>query len=383
MQRGGRTYTASMDDRPERRGPGALEPPLLDPPPLDPPGLDHLASDSVVDLVEVASTAGARPARRRRWAFPLRIALSLVMLAVLFTQFPDFEWSEVVPIWDRGTGLWLTGAAALTFGGIVLSALRWQQVLRAMGLHARLRRLVSLCFAGQFVSNVLPTTIGGDVLRVSRLSRDDSEADAADTFASVVLERLTGWLVLPLITFFGLIVNPDLRAQGRASAVAVAVAGATLVGLVALLLVADHPRLGGRFASSAGKRRFVGAVHRGVADLRHQPAAALMVLVAGLAYQLVLCAAALMVAAALGFGWLGVTPLLAFFPAVLIAQVLPIGIAGLGVREGAFVLFLTPLGVPAEQAVALGLVLYGLNLVVSLCGAPAFALGGRSRVALA
>ncbi len=62
---------------------------------------------------------------------------------------------------------------------------------------------------------------------------------------------------------------------------------------------------------------------------------------------------------------------------MLIAQVLPIGISGLGVREGAFVIFLTPFGVPAEQAVALGLLLYLLNLVASLLGAPAFAVGGR------
>ena len=40
-------------------------------------------------------------------------------------------------------------------------------------------------------------------------------------------------------------------------------------------------------------------------------------------------------------------------------------------------IFLTPLGVPAEQAVALGLLLYLLNLVASLLGAPAFAVGGR------
>ena len=39
--------------------------------------------------------------------------------------------------------------------------------------------------------------------------------------------------------------------------------------------------------------------------------------------------------------------------------------------------FLTPLGVPTEQAVALGLVLYALNLVMSLVGAPAFAMGSR------
>jgi len=68
---------------------------------------------------------------------------------------------------------------------------------------------------------------------------------------------------------------------------------------------------------------------------------------------------------------------LAFFPAVAIAQVLPIGISGLGVREGAFVLFLGPLGVEAQDAIALGLLLYLLNLGVSLLGAPAFALGGR------
>jgi hypothetical protein len=51
--------------------------------------------------------------------------------------------------------------------------------------------------------------------------------------------------------------------------------------------------------------------------------------------------------------------------------------SGLGVREGAFVLFLGPLGVAQEQAIALGLLLYLLNLAVSLLGAPAFAAGGR------
>ncbi|MEO7555010.1 MAG: lysylphosphatidylglycerol synthase domain-containing protein, partial [Acidimicrobiales bacterium] len=61
-----------------------------------------------------------------------------------------------------------------------------------------------------------------------------------------------------------------------------------------------------------------------------------------------------------------------------IAQVLPISISGLGVREGAFILFLHPLGVRDEQAIALGLLLYLLNLLVSLLGAPAFAVGGRT-----
>ncbi|MEL7208424.1 MAG: hypothetical protein AAGK32_09375, partial [Actinomycetota bacterium] len=67
-------------------------------------------------------------------------------------------------------------------------------------------------------------------------------------------------------------------------------------------------------------------------------------------------------------------------PAVLVLQVLPIGISGLCIREAALVLFLRPLGVDDPQAIALGLLLYLLNLVVSLVGAPAFAFGGSRNV---
>ena len=41
--------------------------------------------------------------------------------------------------------------------------------------------------------------------------------------------------------------------------------------------------------------------------------------------------------------------------------------------------FLGPLGVSTEQAIALGLLLYLLNVVTSLPGAPAFAIGPIKR----
>ena len=68
----------------------------------------------------------------------------------------------------------------------------------------------------------------------------------------------------------------------------------------------------------------------------------------------------------------------AFFLVVAIAQVLPISVGGLGLREGALVLLLAPLGVGAAKATALGLLLYGINLVVSLFGAPSFAMWSRN-----
>lgn len=313
--------------------------------------------------------------RKQATSLVLRVGLSLAMLGVLVWRVPSFDLSEVVPEMSVHTVVWLIVAAALTLGALVLSALRWQRVLEVLGLHAGLRRLLSHYLACQFVSNVLPTTIGGDVLRVSRLSRETGETP--NTFASVVLERLTGWLVLPVISVAGFLVNPPLQHLGTATRVALGLAFATLLGLGILLYAVADQRIGGRFAAKDGWRRFAGAVHLGLDRLRREPRAAANVLLVGFAYQIVLVLAAVAAAQALGVRPAGLTALLAFFPAVAIAQVLPIGISGLGVREGAFVLFLGPLGVATEEAIALGLLLYLLNLGVSLLGAPAFAVGGR------
>lgn len=311
---------------------------------------------------------------RRKWVLALRISVSAGMLALLLLRVDDA--SALVPEWDAQAGLWLAAALAVTLLGLVLATLRWRQVLFTLGLRARIWTLLGHELAGQFVGSFLPSTIGGDVLRVLRLSAGGSRADRADGFASVVLERMTGWLVLPVITLVAMVVNPGLRELGTASAVAVGLSVGTLVLLVVALLAAASPRLGGRLAGRDGWVRFVGAVHVGLDRFRRRPAAAAWVLVVGFAYQLAVVAAAFLAARALGVD-VGPTAILAFMPAVAIAQVLPISLGGLGVREGAFVLFLGPLGVPAGEAVALGLLVYGLNLVVSLLGAPSFAVGNR------
>lgn len=309
----------------------------------------------------------------------LRIAVSAGMITVLLWRAPNVEVSALVPETKPTTFAWLSVAAVLTLAGMVLATLRWKQVLTALGLPARMGRLFSHTMAGQFVSNVLPTTIGGDVLRVSRLSRDNGRSP--DSFASVVLERVTGWLVLPVITLVGLAVNPGLRHLGTASQVALGLAVITLALLAGTVVAVSSRRFGDRFGMRDGWRRFAGAIHLGLGRIRAHPRSALGVLAAGFAYQLVLVLAAVAAAQALGLRPAGLTALLAFFPAVLIVQVLPIGISGLGIREGAFVLFLGPLGVATEQAIALGLLLYLLNLGVSLLGAPAFAVGGRAPAA--
>ena len=307
---------------------------------------------------------------RRRVIFWTRLAISAVLIGFLVTRIPRGQDNELWPGWNGHTAVWLGGALCLIIVSVVLSAVRWHETVLALGLQSRMRALVSTYFAGNFVGNVLPSTIGGDVLRVRRLGR--ATGDQAGSFASVVLERLTGWVALPVLSLIGLSVNPGLRSLGAPTRLAVGVAVGTLGLLFVVLFLAANSRVGGRLTERDDWRRFLGAIHLGIVEFRRRPVAAARVMAAAFLYQFVLVVAAHMIANAIDFDF-GFTAILAFVPIVTIVQVLPITIAGFGVREGMFVYFFhTGLGQPTQRALSLGLLLYGLTLVSSLFGAPAF-----------
>ncbi len=312
--------------------------------------------------------------RRKHLLTAARLVASFGMLAYLLSRFTSFHLSALLPKWHASTLAWLLSGLALSLIAIVLAAARWQRVADVLHLRARLRIFLSHALAGMFVGNVLPSTIGGDVLRVARLSQ--TTGDTPGSFASVVLERVSGWVVLPLLTLVGFLVHPSLLHLGTATRVALFLSLGAL-GLLAVLVAAGvSPQLGGRLTHNQGWTRFIGAVHLGMERFRGEPVAVLTVLGVSFAYQLTMVVAAWTVGHALGLN-LGITVLLAFMPAVAMAQVLPISIGGLGLREGALVVFLHPLGVSDGHAIAFGLLVYGLNLAVSLLGAPAFAVGSR------
>ena len=312
--------------------------------------------------------------RRSRWTLWLRFAVSGVLLAVLIAKI-DFD--NLVPERTHlATFAWLIAGLLAAVLGIILSAWRWQRVLDVFDVHAPFRVLLSHNLAGQFVGNVLPTTIGGDILRVSRGGRTTNSTEVA--FASVVLERMTGFVVLPVLTLLGFLARPSLLDEDRAW-LALLIAGVTLLVLAILLFLAGHPRIAGRFAEHESWMRFIGAVHVGVDRLRREPREALGVLVAAFAYQVVWTVLVVLCAVKTLDVPIPLAAVLAYAPAVASIQVLPISISGLGVREGMLVIFLVPLGATSGQAVAVGLLWYALVLVVSLLGAPLFAVGHRHR----
>lgn len=316
------------------------------------------------------------PGRRGHWALGIRMVVSAALLAILVTKI-DFD--GALPKDRHLSTLAYFAAAVLTATiGIVLSAWRWQRVLLAFDARVPLRALTGHYFAGQFVGNVLPSTIGGDVLRVTRSAKNVGSRETA--FAAVALERLSGFLALPVICFFGFMVDPSLLESSTAW-VAILVSGVALAALAGILLLAAHPRMAGRFEHHENWMRFIGATHVGVERLRREPKAALAVLGTAMIYQISVVLTVGFVILTIGAP-VPVGAVIALVPVVAMAQVIPISLSGLGVREGMFVLLLHPLGIHNGQAIGIGLLWYLTMLLVSFLGAPAFAVGNRSHHAV-
>jgi glycosyltransferase 2 family protein len=133
----------------------------------------------------------------------LRVAgsvLALVLLVVLIEEEGDGELFSAL----RRVSLWyfLLGLASL-FVSRLFAVLRWHVLLRSAGVELSVWRSMMLTFTGNFSSNFLPTTIGGDVARLAGAMQ--LGYDRAICLASLVADRLIGMAGMALALPLGLI----------------------------------------------------------------------------------------------------------------------------------------------------------------------------------
>jgi len=310
--------------------------------------------------------------KRRLLPLLIRIVVSGLLIAFLLTSVDLSELGGAL----KSANIWyLLIALLLVFLRLLVMAYRWQIMLLPKGIRVPLLSLTAIYFVGRFFSMFLPTVIGGDIVRGYELSRLSSRA--ADSAATVVMERLIGFAAAFIICWISMIFGFRYL-EGTNTIIII---GALSFAFILLLAAAFNATLMTKIVSLGRvlKRWNVeGKLMKAYRSL-HAFTASKDILVKGLLvsfiHQLIGVAVSFFVSQSLGLNVSFVYFLIAI-PIIWIIMMIPVSIAGLGVREGAFVLFFTQYGVSSENALLLSLLVFGLTLISALLGGIIYSWGG-------
>jgi glycosyltransferase 2 family protein len=244
--------------------------------------------------------------------------------------------------------------------GIALANARWRIILQSMGRAFTDWNLYRLNLVGQFFNQALPSTVGGDGMRIWLLYQDG--CSFAEAINSVLIDRVTGFAVLGIMSLYGL---PTL--VERLFAIP---KGQTLAGIVVLIialcvvfyvLAREHTRLA-KFRVG----RFVSQIIADLLFLAARPGDSAKITLLSIGAQISAFVVIWLILRDLGADiFVGV---MIVAPVVLLLLVLPISIAGWGLREGLFVIGFGLFNVPEDIALAASIVFGLITLAEGLIG---------------
>lgn len=300
----------------------------------------------------------------------LKIAFTVAGIAFVLARIDLASLGDILLNADPG---WLLLTLLLVILSLVVRAYRWLLLLRGLGVAISFGRLVALYFVGSFFNSFLPTSFGGDVMRVVEVARDVPVDVAAGT---VIVDRLTGLLMLFIMALLAL----PFRPAGFPDELLTLVVTVAVVGLgIGVLLL--EGRLVRRFSSwlpSPLSPVGDGPVARTLQAVSAVGPRSLMgAFAVSIVFNLILTVWWWSAGRALGFA-IPFTYFLLVIPFLSISLLIP-SIGGLGPREVlASELFspavLAPVGVviPLGAGVAISLLVFLLQRLSGLPGGPLY-----------
>ena len=245
---------------------------------------------------------------------------------------------------------------------ILLVSLRWREIVAICGAKLPLATALRYSFIGQFFSQVLPSTVGGDVARIWLLARGGAGWSTA--IYSVLIDRVVGVSVLAIVVVaclpwtLNLVHDPIARAT------------LALIGFGALAAALIFLGLGLRYLRLTEKwwlTRHLATASRLAWRLCRSAGPGTRVAILSLAIHLstVLVAWGSARAAHASVDFLQI--LLLVLPVILVATI-PVSIAGWGVRESAMILAFSYAGLAENDGLIVSILFGAESLAVGAIG---------------
>ena len=314
----------------------------------------------------------------------------LVTLSLFYYVFSRYGLRNVADqLVNANAGLLALGITIFVISNF-LGALQWQLLLHGQNIAFPYTRAVTLYFIGLFFNTVLPSSLGGDVVKVYSISR--MERRGREGLAATFVDRFAGFFLLALFAIAAsaiLISSPLLTGREVKNDILIYITTIFTIFLVSIAVI--FSRRVGRFIyevllagfNPLGLRDRFRELHGFLHIYREKNGLAVKVFFLSLAIQTARVAVHYFCARAIGFD-ISFLYFLLFVPLIAMAAVVPISFGGLGVREtiGPF-LFLSVAAVAAVDpdgslAMTTQLLASLVGILVGLAGGVLFILSRQS-----
>jgi uncharacterized protein (TIRG00374 family) len=303
---------------------------------------------------------------RSKWP---RLLVSGALLAFVISRIDRHELGSILSGMDLTL---LILAQVACFCMIGLNALRWWIMLRAQGTFISLPLAIYYYFFGAFFNSFMPTSIGGDLIRVMSVCEHTGRRSIA--LASVAVERLLGFFTLVPLSLVGialtfrdfqsprLLLGIELAAMAIFALVGILLNERVAMGILSLLrpILSRIPRV-----EVEEKLR---SVYDSVSLYGKKPGTLALGFLVSLLSRAVWIFGWYLVAVGLGLHQVTLARLFTVIPLVELARMAPISLGGLGVREGTFAALMSQFGVATTPAIVLSFLFYFLSIVNGLVG---------------
>ncbi|HEY3132671.1 MAG TPA: lysylphosphatidylglycerol synthase transmembrane domain-containing protein [Acidobacteriota bacterium] len=294
-----------------------------------------------------------------------KIGVTSILLYFLYSK---IDWHEFRTILQRANFFWFAVALGLHYASYFWSTERWKIILHNFKIDAPFGKLVKVTFIGGFFNLFLPSMVGGDFFKAFYLARDRKQPFTT-TLTSTILDRSAGFLALLVIgTTFAAVHSVSVKGVPIFPTVA-ALTGVFVLANVVIFSESLHRWLDSVLRNRGMTRAVerLDAVADGLKTLSKNSDALIKSLLISFGVQFIVVLIVWFVGLAL-HTQVAFIYFLIFVPLINVITMFPVTINGIGLREGVFYLFFSPVGMSREACISLGLLYYLVVVLTALPG---------------
>ncbi len=295
-----------------------------------------------------------------------QIIISLGLLIFIIYKADPAALLETLKQVELRNYFYFTGIA---FIATVLMVWRWYLLLKAtLNKGGYFFKTVEYTFIGFFFNLIMPTSIGGDLVRAYLIGKNTGEMEKSSM--TVLVDRFMGVASIFAIGLVSILLAFNELQDKRLFYIILSFFILIIISAMIFLnrkIMGFFSRIFDIFKLTGLKKR-IKEFYEGIYVFKQHKLSIINVFILSIIMQLINVYSIFVLSKGMNIQ-VSFYYFLIFIPLIYVLQMLPISISGIGVRENSFVFFLGLVGVEKDSALLLSLLYFSFCIITGIIGA--------------